>query len=96
MTKSISVAEAKARFSELVNRASYAGERFLIERRGKPVGAIVSAEDLARLEAQRAEVPSQGLLGAVGAWAEMEELDEIVEEIMRQRETRLDREVNLE
>jgi prevent-host-death family protein len=50
VTKSISVAEAKARFSELVNRESYGGERFLIQRRGKPVGAIISVEDLARLE----------------------------------------------
>ena len=30
MTKSISVAEAKSRFSELVNRAAYGQERFLV------------------------------------------------------------------
>jgi prevent-host-death family protein len=95
MTKSIGVAEAKARFSELVNRASHGGERFLIERRGKPVGAIVSAEDLARLEGAQPAPPRRGLLAAVGAWAEMENLDEIFEEIMRQRDTRLDREVSL-
>jgi hypothetical protein len=32
----------------------------------------------------------------VGAWAEMEDLDEIFGAIMRQRATRFDREVNLE
>jgi prevent-host-death family protein len=96
MTKSVSVAEAKARFSELVNRAAYAGERFLIERRGKPVGAIISAEDLARLEGEGPPPPRRSLLAAVGAWAEMENLDEIFAQIMRDRETRLDREVNLE
>jgi prevent-host-death family protein len=90
------VAEAKARFSELVNRASSAGERFLIERRGKPVGAIISAEDLAQLEGRQPARPPRGLLAAVGAWAEMENLDEIFEGIMRERATRLDREVSLE
>ena len=50
MTKSVSVAEAKSRFSELINRAAYGKERFIVERRGKPVGAIVSAADLAWLQ----------------------------------------------
>jgi prevent-host-death family protein len=96
MTKSMSVAEAKSRFSELVNRASYGGERFLIERRGKAVGAIVSAADLARLEGEEAGPPRKGLLAAVGALAEFEEFDQILEEIQRQRATAYDREVNLE
>jgi prevent-host-death family protein len=95
MTESVSVAEAKSRFSELVNRASYGRERFLIERRGKPVGAIVSAEDLARLEEGARTPGGRGLLAAVGALADVEELDEILAQIQRERETAVDREVDL-
>jgi prevent-host-death family protein len=96
MIKSVSVAEAKSRFSELVNRASYGRERFLIERRGKPVGAIVSAEDLAQLEERPVSIPPRGLLAAVGALADVEEFDAILSDILRQREGASDREVNLE
>ena len=73
MTKSVSVAEAKRRFSELVSRAAYGNERFLVERRGRPVGAIVSAEDLQRLENGAPSQPRRGLLAAVGALADFEE-----------------------
>ncbi len=96
MIKSVSVAEAKSRFSELVNRASYGRERFLIERRGKPVGAIVSAEDLAQLEVGAVSDPPRGLLAAVGALADVEDLDAVLVEILRQRQGASDREVNLE
>jgi prevent-host-death family protein len=85
MAESVSVAEAKNRFSELVNRASYRRERFLIERRGKPVGAIVSAEDLARLEEGATTLGGRGLLAAVGALADVEEMDGILGEIQRER-----------
>ena len=96
MTHSISVAEAKCRFSELVNRASFGQERFLIERRGKPVGAIVGPQDLARLsEAEPAPQP-RGLLAAVGSLAEVEGLDDLLDEIQRQRRQATDREVSLE
>jgi prevent-host-death family protein len=81
MTQSISVAEAKRRFSELVNRASFGQERFLIEGRGKPVGAIVSAEDLVRLEEAAPPAPRHGLLAAVGALADIEDLDKILADI---------------
>jgi prevent-host-death family protein len=42
--------EAKTHLSEYINRVHYRGERILIERHGKPVAALVSTEDLARLE----------------------------------------------
>ncbi|NPV07975.1 MAG: type II toxin-antitoxin system Phd/YefM family antitoxin [Anaerolineae bacterium] len=45
----INVAEAKARFSELLSRAA-AGERFVIKRRERPVAALVGVADLDRLE----------------------------------------------
>ena len=50
MTKTVSVAEAKNRLSNLLNRAVSRRERVIVSRRGKPVGAIVSMADLAKLE----------------------------------------------
>ena len=47
----MTVAEAKNRFSDLLRRAEYGGERVIVERHGKPVAAIVSTDDLRRLEA---------------------------------------------
>ena len=47
----LTVAEAKNRFSDVLRRAEYGGERVIVERHGKPVAAIVSTDDLRRLEA---------------------------------------------
>ena len=46
----MTVAEAKNRFSDVLRRAEYGGERVIVERHGKPVAAIVSTDDLRRLE----------------------------------------------
>jgi prevent-host-death family protein len=47
----VTVADAKNRFSDLLRRAEYGGERVVVERHGKPVAVIVSTGDLERLEA---------------------------------------------
>ncbi len=93
MSKKLSVADAKKHLSELMSRVAYNQERFLIERRGKPMAALVSAEDLAQLELEPKAV--QGLMSAVGAWSEFDELDQMIEDIYKQRTEALDREVNL-
>jgi prevent-host-death family protein len=46
----VSITEAKQRLGELVKRAAYGGERFVLEFRDKPQAAIVSYADLRRLE----------------------------------------------
>ncbi|MSP12185.1 MAG: type II toxin-antitoxin system prevent-host-death family antitoxin [Chloroflexi bacterium] len=35
---------------DILNRVLYAGDRFIIERRGTPVAAVISIEELRRLE----------------------------------------------
>jgi prevent-host-death family protein len=45
----ISIAEAKSSFSELVSRTA-AGERFVISRRGRAVATLVNPAELERLE----------------------------------------------
>ena len=51
MTISTGLFDAKTRLSEFVNKVLYGGERVVITRNGKPVAALVSPDDLARLEA---------------------------------------------
>lgn len=46
----LSIAEARNHLAETINRVSYGGERVVFARRGKPVAALVSAEDLALLQ----------------------------------------------
>jgi prevent-host-death family protein len=50
MARRIGAAQAKAHLSDLMVRVARTGEPFLIERRGKPVAALVSVDDLERLE----------------------------------------------
>jgi prevent-host-death family protein len=69
----VNATEARNNFLELINRAGYGQERIQIERHGKPVAAIISCEDLARLEAledaiesailKKAMVESEGFIG---------------------------------
>ncbi len=94
MENVLSVANAKKHLSEIMSRVAYNNERFLIERRGKPMAALVSAEDLARLEQE--PKAGQGLMSAVGACADFDEWDEMIEEIYRQREQAQDRDVSLD
>ena len=47
--ETISIGEAKSRFSELVSRAS-AGERFVIQRRERSLAVLLSSAELERLE----------------------------------------------
>jgi prevent-host-death family protein len=47
--ETINVAEAKSRFSELISRA-VSGERFIIQRRDRPVAVLIGTAELERLE----------------------------------------------
>lgn len=62
---STTVSEARKNFPELLNRVGYGQERILIERHGKPVAAIISIEDLNRLQALEDAIDSALLRHAV-------------------------------
>ena len=51
--------DARVHFGELLDRVRYTAERFIVERKGTPVAAIVSIEDLRRLEAIENERDSE-------------------------------------
>lgn len=62
---STTVSEARNNFPELLNRVGYGQERILIERHGKPVAALISVEDLNRLQALEDAIDSALLRHAV-------------------------------
>ena len=66
-----------------------------MSKRGKPIAAIVSAEDLQRLESNDS-VRARGLLALQGALAEFEDYAEIMEDVVRSRQFTMDREVSLD
>lgn len=81
----LSVAEAKARFSELADRVP-GGERFLVTRRGKPALGLVPPS-----EVRAAGGAKLGLAAIAGALADWDELDEVLEDVARARRTARDR-----
>jgi prevent-host-death family protein len=87
MTRSVSVAAAKAHFSECVKDAE-AGEPVVITRRGKAIVTIVRAEDVAQLARLRAAGPAQGLVRVVGRFDDSQDFVEEVERIARARRGR--------
>ncbi len=50
MTK-LAAADVRNNFADVLNRAHYAKERVVITRNGKPLAALISAEDLELLQA---------------------------------------------
>ena len=57
-TETVTVAQARSDFSNLLAQAELLDRRFVIARRGKPKAALVSVKDLARLEALERAVAS--------------------------------------
>jgi prevent-host-death family protein len=45
----MSTVEARENFSELINQAAYGNKRIVLTRRGKPLVAVISVEELNRL-----------------------------------------------
>lgn len=82
----VGVAEAKRRFSELIERVER-GERFLVLRRGKPALALVNPGALAEEPAAR----PLGLAAFAGALGDWEGLEQVVAEVYRARRTARDR-----
>lgn len=50
MAYEIPVTQARAELAELINRVVYGGEHVVVTRHGKPLVALVSADDLRKLQ----------------------------------------------
>jgi prevent-host-death family protein len=59
MAKRVSIGDAKARISALVNAVAFGGERFVIESRGHPKAALVPAAELAEAGNPRSIRPTK-------------------------------------
>lgn len=87
MTQFLGVAEAKRRFSELLDRVG-AGERIIVARHGKAAAALVPpAEEFTR-EARPAPTGFAALAGALADW---DQLDAVVQDIYTARKKAKDR-----
>ncbi len=101
MTLSVDTSVMKAQLSEFIGRVAYRKERLLVLRRGKPVAALVSVEDLRRLEAadkaqETAEKPAEHpIMKVYGRWAGPDDWDAILEEIYADRLASAGREIEL-
>lgn len=98
MAKHISAARAKAHLSDLVAQVAYGGEHFVIERRGRPLAALVSIADLDQLEAAPDRIVRPlGALGLVGLLADIEddEIEAVTRQIYTTREQDTGRPVDL-
>jgi prevent-host-death family protein len=80
MAEVIGVADAKRRFAELIDRVGR-GERFIVTRRGRPVMALVPAEE----EERESEPEYTGYAALAGALADWPEFDEIMKEVVAGR-----------
>lgn len=50
MSETMSLADVKARFSEVVDRVEHQQDRVVVTRNGKPAAVLISPEDLESLE----------------------------------------------
>lgn len=70
--KEITTAEARKHMAELVNRAAYGKERFVVTRHGKELVAIVPLEDVTLLDRLRALLSKKDFDAALAAIDESE------------------------
>src|SRR5688500_6258019 len=99
MATRISVGNARAQLSALMTKVAHGGETYVIERRGKPLAALVNVDDLQQIERQRATGGRPlGALALVGAWRglmDADEIDEMVADIYAQRDRDVSRPAEL-
>ena len=65
MTETMSLASAKAKFSELVDRVERQQDRVIVTRNGKPAAVVISLDDLESLEETLAVMSDPGLVAQI-------------------------------
>ena len=70
--KEVTTAEARKNMAELLNRAAYGKERFVVTRHGKELVAIVPLEEVALLDRLRTLLSSKDFEAALAAMHESE------------------------
>ena len=70
--KQVTTAEARKHMAELLNRAAYAKERFVVTRHGNPLVAIVPLEEVTLLDRLRSLLSRKDFEAAVAEMAAFE------------------------
>jgi prevent-host-death family protein len=70
--KEVTTAEARKNMAELLNRAAYGKERFVVTRHGKELVAIVPLEEVTLLDRLRTLLSSRDFEAALAAMHESE------------------------
>lgn len=65
MSDTVSLADAKARFSELVDLVSKQQERVVVTRHGRPAAVLISPDDLDGLEETLAVMSDPALMASI-------------------------------
>ena len=90
MMEVVTITEAKAKLSEIVNRICVLREKLTITRKGKPAVVILPYEEYERLN----NAEKKGLILANGVLAGLdEEIDKMTETIYEEREKEISRQV---
>jgi prevent-host-death family protein len=55
MEQLIGMAEAKSKFASLIGQAAYGGKRFILERRGRPMAALIGMDEYQHLRSLEQE-----------------------------------------
>jgi prevent-host-death family protein len=84
----VTVAQAKARFAELLRRVELTGEQISVTRRGVPVARIVP------LDESETEATEDWVTRAWGLLAEAPEVADAIDEVYRDRQSQMPRELH--
>jgi prevent-host-death family protein len=84
----ISVAEAKRRFADVLGTVRYRGERYVVERNGTPMAALVPVADL---DEKDVDAKQSGFLALLGAFEDEPRYAESLADAVRDRRTQRSR-----
>jgi len=87
----VSIAEAKSNFSEYISRTAFSNEKIIITKRGKPIAALVSIDDINKIYSKK---ETEGLIKAVGKWKNFDEIEPEIEKIFKKRSEEKSRDVS--
>lgn len=88
MVKKVSTVELRKDLAALLTRVAKGGGQVVIEKRGKPLAALVSVEALELIEQrQTTSANPQGALALAGAWGDLREreMDALLADVQAER-----------
>ena len=94
--RTVSALDVRKRFGEIVDQAA-AGERFVIERAGQPIAALVPLADLELVDPERIKASRLAAIDRIQRMAERhpftlnEPIEDLVRNMHREREERVAR-----